>query len=61
MMVLPSDNTFSTNQVDLADPSLKISPSDYRTRFNNMAYVEGAVEGDEGVAFCLGDLCFAAE
>jgi len=38
-----------------------ISPSDYKVRFNNIVYVEGAVEGDEGIAFCLGDSCFSAD
>ena len=61
MMVLPSDNTFSTIQANLSDPLFEVSPGDYNVNFNNIVYVEGAVEGDDGIAFCLGDFCFSAD
>ena len=59
--VLPGDNTFFTLEANLSDPLFKVSPSEYNVRYSNIAEVEGALEGDEGVAFCLGDFCFSGD
>jgi hypothetical protein len=61
MLALPADNTFSTIQANLSDPLFEVSPGDYNLNFNNIVYVEEAKEGDDGIAFCLGDLCFSAD
>ena len=60
-MVLPADNEFSTVQANLSDPNFEVSPGDYKLLFRNIAFIEEAKEGDEGVAFCLGDSCFSGE